>query len=98
MVDATQQLIFVFIIIVQTTPFLFAGIYAAFGVADGCVTGADGPLDILYFSYATFTTVGYGDLAPVGPCRLVSATQGLAGYLLLGALGAALYAAVQDKY
>ena len=38
----------------------------------------------LYFSAITFTTVGYGDLAPHGPLRLVAASEALTGILLCG--------------
>jgi hypothetical protein len=34
-------------------------------------------------SVATYTTVGYGDLAPVGPIRLIMGLEGLTGFLLL---------------
>lgn len=42
-----------------------------------------GIADALYVSVATYTTVGYGDLAPVGPIRLIMGLEGLTGFLLL---------------
>lgn len=39
--------------------------------------------DVIYFSAVTFTTVGYGDLAPVGPIRFLSGTEALTGFVLL---------------
>lgn len=39
--------------------------------------------DAIYFSAATFTTVGYGDLAPVGPIRFLAGTEALAGFVLI---------------
>lgn len=46
---------------------LFSGTYGAIGAADGTAffgrEGLDVPSNFLYFSYATLTTVGYGDLA-----------------------------------
>ncbi|MCX7960636.1 MAG: potassium channel family protein [Burkholderiales bacterium] len=39
--------------------------------------------DAVYFSAVTFTTVGYGDLTPVGPIRFVSGTEALAGFVLI---------------
>jgi hypothetical protein len=38
----------------------------------------------LYFSAITFTTVGYGDLAPHGALRLIAALEALTGILLCG--------------
>lgn len=42
-----------------------------------------GLADALYVSAATYTTVGYGDLAPVGPIRLIMGLEALTGFLLL---------------
>lgn len=69
---------------IQVVPFLFAAVYGAFGYQDICIIGAKGPGDVLYFSYVTFTTVGYGDLSPVGLCRGLAAAEAVAGYILLG--------------
>ncbi|MBV9887583.1 MAG: pentapeptide repeat-containing protein [Acidobacteria bacterium] len=41
-------------------------------------------ISCLYFSAVTFTTIGYGDLAPHGVFRLVAASEGLFGILLCG--------------
>ncbi|HZH42581.1 MAG TPA: ion channel [Lysobacter sp.] len=39
--------------------------------------------DSVYLSAITFTTVGFGDLAPVGPIRFLSGSQALTGLLLI---------------
>jgi hypothetical protein len=39
--------------------------------------------DFVYFSAITFTTVGFGDLAPVGPIRFLSGTEALTGFVLI---------------
>ena len=39
--------------------------------------------DVVYFSATTFTTVGFGDLAPVGPIRFLSGTEALTGFVLI---------------
>jgi hypothetical protein len=41
-------------------------------------------LDYVYFSFITFTTVGYGDLVPRGPLRFIAASEALTGWVLLG--------------
>jgi hypothetical protein len=46
--------------------------------------------DAVYFSIATLTTTGYGDLAPHGLLRAVAASEMLAGYVLLGTFISAL--------
>jgi hypothetical protein len=66
-----------------------------FGLAWWCLVqwpacghlAGDDPLllvDAVYFSATTFTTVGFGDLSPVGPIRLLSGTEALTGFVLIG--------------
>lgn len=38
----------------------------------------------LYFSAETYTSLGFGDLTPVGPVRLLAAAEALNGLLLIG--------------
>lgn len=45
--------------------------------------GADTVFDAVYLSAITFSTVGFGDLAPVGAIRLVSGLESLTGLLLI---------------
>lgn len=40
----------------------------------------------LYFSLITFTTIGYGDISPVGFLKLVAASEGLLGIFLTSSL------------
>ncbi len=51
----------------------------------GHLTGTyDGSLgDTLYFSLATYTTVGFGDIAPVGPLRMLVGLEALTGLVLI---------------
>ena len=66
--------------------------HAAYYNKIGIVVTGDGRLfypawsDALYFSVVTFTTLGYGDMAPREEYRLVAAFQAIFGYLSLGAL------------
>ena len=45
----------------------------------GGITKVSSPLDYLYFSIVTATTLGYGDLQPVGWCRLIASTEAIFG-------------------
>ena len=45
--------------------------------------GADTLFDAVYLSAITFSTVGFGDLAPVGAIRLISGLESLTGLLLI---------------
>ena len=40
-------------------------------------------LDTVYLSAATYTTVGFGDLAPHGPIRFLAGTEALTGFVLI---------------
>ena len=40
-------------------------------------------LDAVYLSTVTFTTVGYGDLIPLGPLRLLLGMESLSGFVLV---------------
>jgi hypothetical protein len=37
----------------------------------------------VYFSLACYTTVGFGDLVPTGPLRLLAGSEALAGFVLI---------------
>lgn len=39
--------------------------------------------DAVYLSAVTFTTVGFGDLAPVGPIRFLAGTEALVGLMMI---------------
>ena len=39
--------------------------------------------ECVYLSAVTFSTVGFGDIAPVGPIRFISATEALCGFVLI---------------
>lgn len=66
---------------------LFAGGYAlALEIGQvGAIGGMGHPrfVDLLYFSAITYTTVGYGDLAPLGALRFMAAAESLAGFVLV---------------
>lgn len=63
-----------------------AGIYLAAQFPElGGVGGAEGLqlLDAVYLSTSTYTTVGYGDLVPHGPLRLILGSEALTGFVLI---------------
>lgn len=43
---------------------------------------AEDMLRSIYFSGVTMLTIGYGDIIPVGPARMIAIIQALIGYLL----------------
>jgi hypothetical protein len=51
----------------------------------GSVAGAHpvNLLDCVYLSAVTYTTVGFGDLAPVGPIRFMAGMIALTGFVML---------------
>ena len=52
----------------------------------GVLSGSAGTsfASCLYFSAETYTSLGFGDLTPVGPVRLLAGTEALNGLLLIG--------------
>jgi len=53
--------------------------------------------DAIYFSLVTATSVGYGDLLPVGAVRAVAVAEAVAGLLIFGALIAKFVSRRQDE-
>lgn len=53
--------------------------------SNGAITGMQQApfFDAVYLSAITFTTVGFGDLAPVGPIRFLAGTEALTGFILI---------------
>lgn len=66
----------------------------------GQLTGTAAQPDVtlsecLYFSGATYTSLGLGDLAPTGALRMLAAAQALHGLLLIGWTASFLYIAME---
>ena len=40
-------------------------------------------LDSVYFSFTTFTTIGFGDITPVGPLKFLTGLEALTGLVLI---------------
>ncbi len=66
-----------------------------FGV--GSLTGTAGfsLMNCLYFSAETYTSLGFGDLTPVGPVRLLAGVEALNGLLLIGWSASYTYLAME---
>jgi hypothetical protein len=65
---------------------LFAGAYWILGALGlGHVRGPTyiSPLTLLYFSAETYTSLGFGDIYPVGDMRLVAGIEALTGLLMI---------------
>ncbi len=67
---------------------LYGGVFYALvnGLGAGTLAGvAHASLEsCLYFSAETYTALGFGDLTPVGPVRLLAGVEALNGLLLIG--------------
>ncbi len=50
----------------------------------------------LYFSAETYTSIGYGDLVPQGPLRLLAGVEALNGLLLIGWTSSFAYVAMAE--
>ena len=66
---------------------LFGGAYFVllsfdnFGALEGA---ADANwFDCVYFSASVYTTVGFGDIVPIGPIRTMTGTEGITGLVLI---------------
>lgn len=53
--------------------------------------------DSIYFSVVTMTTIGYGDITPLGISRAIVAVQGIAGYFLLALIVTKLVSFKQEQ-
>lgn len=52
-------------------------------------------MNCLYFSAETFTSLGFGDVTPVGPIRLLAGLEALNGLLLIGWSASYTYIAME---
>jgi hypothetical protein len=63
----------------------------------GSLSGSAGfsLMSCLYFSAETYTSLGFGDLTPIGPVRLLAGVEALNGLLLIGWSASFAYIAME---
>jgi hypothetical protein len=68
-------------------------------VEEGSTVGADlrGLASALYFSFATATSLGYGDVVPVGIARVIAVAEAVLALLIFGAVVAKFVSHRQDE-
>jgi hypothetical protein len=64
----------------------------------GSIGGAHpaGLLDAVYLSATTFTTLGFGDLVPIGPVRFATGTEAVSGFILITWSASFLFLEMQE--
>lgn len=55
-------------------------------------------LDCFYFSFSSYTTVGFGDIAPIGDIRYLAAIESLVGFVLITWTASFLYLEMADGW
>lgn len=53
-------------------------------IVNDCIERKTQLSDVVYFSFVTLTTLGYGDFQPVGFARLIAMIEAICGYIFLG--------------
>ena len=67
--------------------------WASMGSLEGNLTG--GWWDYAYFSASVYTTMGFGDVVPIGPVRLMAGMESITGLLMIAWSGAFTYIQMQ---
>jgi hypothetical protein len=57
--------------------------------------GSNAFIDYVYFSAETYTSLGFGDMTPVGPLRLIAGAETLNGLLLIGWSASFIYISME---
>jgi len=84
-----RVLVLIFIILLAHTAeiWLFAAGYGilldGFGAGELVGTRVESFADYVYDSAVVFTTVGFGDLSPVGPIRFLTGVEALSGFVMI---------------
>jgi predicted ABC-type exoprotein transport system permease subunit len=67
----------------------------AFGLGSLSGPGGSSLLNALYFSAETYSSLGFGDVIPMGPIRLLAGVEALNGLLLIGWSASYAYIAME---
>lgn len=67
------------------------------GTGYGAIVGSQSPslAECTYFSFANYSSLGYGDLVPSGPLRFMAGMEALTGLVLIGWTAAFMYLQMQ---
>lgn len=87
------------VIVVFGALYWLAALAGAPLVASGAPVGTDagGLLTAVYFSFVTALSVGYGDVVPAGPVRVLAVAEAFAGLLLFGCVISKLVSRRQEE-
>jgi ion channel len=71
--------------VLEIIVFAIGYMFMQHGAGLGQITGMDNGdfIDYVYYSSVVYTTVGFGDLLPVGGIRMLSAAEGLVGLAMI---------------
>ena len=64
--------------------YYFLDFYLDMGTFHGLKQTDMGLFDFVYFSVVVYTSVGFGDIYPIGHMRLLAGVEGLLGLLMIG--------------
>lgn len=83
-------------------PLMFAIVFAMMYVHfPNCISFPDGeiasPATFRYFSFTTFTTLGYGEITPSGFCRGISSFEAFLGMTYVGVLVAVISEVISNR-
>jgi len=81
--DKPWYVFLVFLMQAAASVVAYSMVYAGVGLVEGASSVNDAA-SAFYFSLVTWTTLGYGDLQPPRPIRLVASSQAMLGYIYLG--------------
>lgn len=55
-------------------------------------------VDMLYFSFISYTSLGYGDIVPTGPVRFMAGTEALLGLVFIAWTASFLYLKMEQNW